>query len=101
MNTTFTKEIVPYLVNGFIGDYVNFHQTLENGPHSGVHLIFGGDMGVRCPFGLGPPQCYVGPKWAPNGERGYGLMSFHKLTLIPPLAQILYSTFIMRYVALP
>lgn len=76
MNTTFTREVVDSIVNSFVGDYINFQQTLENfsGPHSGLHLIFGGDMGVTCPFGLGPPVCYAGPKWAPNGERVCGCL---------------------------
>ena len=74
MNTSFTKEVVDSIVNGSTGDYINFQQMVENfyGPHSPVHLIMGGDMGVTCPFGLGPPACYPGPKWAPNGEPSWG-----------------------------
>ena len=70
MNTTFTSEVIESIVNGFTGDYINFQQTLENfnGPHPGVHEIHGGDMAGRCPFGLGPPVCYFGPKWSSNGE---------------------------------
>ena len=70
MNVTFTKDIVEALIDGFTGDYFSFHATLENfgGPHPGVHEILGGDMSGRCPFGLGPPQCVPGQKWAPNGE---------------------------------
>lgn len=74
MNTSFTREVLDSIVNSFVGDYINFQQTLENfsGPHSPVHLIFGGDMGVTCPFGLAAPVCYPGPKWAPNGEQACG-----------------------------
>ena len=69
-NATFIKEIVDFIVGSFTGDYINFQGTLENfsGPHPGLHLIQGGDMGGTCPFGLEPPECYAGPKWSTNGE---------------------------------
>lgn len=68
MNATFTNEIVDAIVSGSTGEYIDFQALLENfsGPHPGVHLIFGGDMGGTCPYGLATPPCYPGPKWSPN-----------------------------------
>ena len=72
LNTTFTSEVVNSIVNSFRGDYVDFQATLEGvsrpGPHPGPHLILGGDMEGACPFGMGPPECFLGSKWSPNGE---------------------------------
>ena len=70
LNNTFTSEVVNSVVNSFVGDYVKFQAGLEgiSGPHPGPHLILGGEMAGACPFGLGPPGCVPGPKWAPNGE---------------------------------
>lgn len=99
MNTSFTKEVVDSLVTSFTGDYINFQAVLENffGPHTPVHVITGGDMASSCPFGLGEPQCYGGPKWAPNGEHD----SYQPCTLADRrllLAQILFSSFTMLFV---
>lgn len=68
VNTTFTSDIVNTLVSSYTGDYVGFQASLEGGPHPGPHFILGGDMGGTCPFGTGPPECVIGPKWSPNGE---------------------------------
>ena len=70
LNTTFTTDVVNSVVSSFTGDYVSFQATLEGikGPHPGPHLILGGEMGGMCPFGTGPPECVVGPKWSPNGK---------------------------------
>lgn len=71
VNTTFTKEVVDHAVSSFTEDFVSFQTYVESvsGPHSGVHFIVGGDMSGRCPFGLKPPNCIPGAKWAPSGER--------------------------------
>lgn len=68
MNTKFTKWVVEGILETNTGDFLNFQTSVENfsGPHSPIHLIVGGDLGVTCPFGSGPPVCYPGPKWAPN-----------------------------------
>ena len=70
MNTTFTTEVVNSLLTSFTGNYSGFQATLENypGPHTGPHLSLGGDLVGLCPFGLKPPNCNPGMKWAPNGE---------------------------------
>ena len=70
VNTTFTAEVVNYTVSSFTGDYIGFqvHTESFNGPHPGPHEIVGGDLWGGCPFGLVPPECVGGPKWAPNGE---------------------------------
>lgn len=70
INTTFTSEVVDSVVNSNAGDYIKFQASLEGlpGPHPGPHFILGGEMGGRCPFGGGPPECYIGPKWSPNGR---------------------------------
>jgi tyrosinase len=73
-NTTFTSEVVDSVVNSFTGDYKNFQAALEGGPHPGPHLILGGDMGGTCPFGTGPPECVIGPRWSPNGEQDRKLL---------------------------
>lgn len=74
INNTFTEENVNFTVSSFTGNYVNFQAYLENinGPHPGAHLILGGDMRGFCPFGLGPPDCYLGTKWSANGGNGFG-----------------------------
>ncbi|KAF9647450.1 Di-copper centre-containing protein [Thelephora ganbajun] len=73
INTTFTKTVVDFTVNSFTGDYINFQTHLENigRPHPGPHLILGGDNSGLCPFGLQPPACYTGMKWAPNDPMFY------------------------------
>ena len=70
VNTTFTSEVVNRTVSSSTGDYINFQASVEgfSGPHPGPHVIVGGDLFGGCPFGLLPPVCDGGPKWAPNGE---------------------------------
>ena len=70
VNATFTSEVVNLTVSSFTGDYIQFQAHVEsfNGPHPGPHAIVGGDLFGGCPFGLAPPVCYGGPKWAPNGK---------------------------------
>jgi tyrosinase len=67
-NTTFTTDVVNYTVSSFTGEYIKFQAFVEswNGPHPGPHIIVGGDLFGGCPFGLAPPVCNPGPKWAPN-----------------------------------
>ena len=73
LNTTFTKANVDFIVSSFGGDYVSFQAYTEGilGVHPGAHLILGGDMGGRCPFGLEPPECDlgIGMKWSSNGKQ--------------------------------
>ena len=73
LNTSFTKENVDFIVHSFSGDFLAFQARTEGieGPHPGPHIILGGDMGGKCPFGLGPPGCSpgTGMKWSSNGER--------------------------------
>jgi len=68
LNTTYTTEVVNSVLNSPTGDYVTFQTNCEGiaGPHPGPHLILGGEMGGRCPYGLGPPECVIGPRWYPN-----------------------------------
>lgn len=70
INTTFTSEVVNFAVSSFKGDYIGFQTFIESysGPHPGPHVTVGGDLFGGCPFGLAPPVCNPGPKWAPNGE---------------------------------
>lgn len=68
ISTTFTKKNVDFILGSFGGDYVAFQTYTENvgGPHPGPHFLLGGDMTGSCPFGLEPPECVTGMKWAPN-----------------------------------
>jgi len=61
----FTKESRDTLVNGFVGNFEDFHILFEGatGPHGAVHVILGGDMSGSCPQNLVPPACVRGPKW--------------------------------------
>ena len=72
-NTTFTSGVVNHIVSSFTGEYIQLQAFVEswNGPHPGPHVIVGGDLLGGCPFGLAPPTCIVGPKWAPNGNICY------------------------------
>ena len=79
VNTTFTSGVVNYTVSSFTGEYAKFQAFVESwkGPHPGPHIIVGGDLFGGCPFGLAPPACVPGPKWAPNGNICYGsLLAF-------------------------
>ena len=75
INTSFTQASVDYDLDSFTGDYIHFQAYLESvfGPHPGPHLILAGDMSGSCPFGLEPPACYIGPKWASNGRRVFSV----------------------------
>ena len=72
LNTSFTREVVDGDVNNSTGDFVAFQVAVDDpeipGPHTGPHFIVGGDMSGGCPFGMVPPDCVPGPKWAPNGK---------------------------------
>ena len=100
MTEFFTNGIVDFLVNSFTGDYINFQQALENlnGPHPAVHEIIGGDMAGKCPFGLEPPRCYFGPKWASNGEQKRQLNVYFLLIDANCPTQILRSSFTILFV---
>ena len=80
VNTTFTSDVVDSTVTSFTGEYIKFQATIESwkGPHPGPHIIVGGDLFGGCPFGLAPPACNPGPKWAPNGNKCY----FHCLYVL-------------------
>ena len=101
LNNTFTREVTNSVVNSFTGDFIQFESTLQSlsGPHPRPHLIFGGDMGGTCPFGLAPPMCYPGPRWSTNGEYS-GSWLYIQLLIHTRLMQILYSIFTMRFVLL-
>ena len=75
INTTFTQAAVDAAVDSYTGDYVNFQIHVEGVPypHPGPHFIMGGDMFGKCPFGMVPPACVSGPKWAPNGKGDFGV----------------------------
>ena len=75
INTTFTQAVVDATVDSFTGDYVGLQTHLEGVPypHPGPHFIMGGEMTGGCPFGMVPPACVPGPKWAPNGEGDFDI----------------------------
>ncbi|KAJ7091863.1 Di-copper centre-containing protein [Mycena belliarum] len=61
----FTRPVVEGIINGFEGDFRNFHATLESGPHTYVHLCVSGDMAGVCPVGA-PPDCITAPTFSAN-----------------------------------
>lgn len=71
-NTSFTREEVDRLVNGYAGDFNGLQKDLESfeGMHSAVHNILGGDLKGACPESdIGRalyPDCSHGSKWSPN-----------------------------------
>jgi len=66
-NTTFDKEEVAKLVNGFVGDFRGFQVYFEGfqGAHAAVHSTVSADMFGTCPSNAGS-TCVPGPKWSPN-----------------------------------
>lgn len=68
INSSMTKANYEFTVNNFEGNFIGLQTYTEglNGTHPGAHFILGADMTGTCPFGEGPPDCYLGPKWTPN-----------------------------------
>jgi len=64
----FAPDIQDELIHGSVGNFEGFQPQYEGptGSHGVIHEIIGGDMSGFCPRGLGPPDCYHGPKWPPN-----------------------------------
>jgi len=59
-----TPESQKIMVNGSVGDYIDFQTIFESGSHAAVHFMVGGELVGTCPSAA--VGCIPGTKWSPN-----------------------------------